>query len=168
MSNVLIGIIGVILFIGLALAGALFLGPRFQEATNSSKAAAVIQAAHQVSNAANMYRLNQGETLYSNHLGSLVSGGYLKSLPSIPNASISTIDADGCSGCANMQATGVAFFYGDTPEGRRICEAVSRQNGETAAGEVFSPKSKTMNVANYPKGQGCSLVGGGYYVFLLF
>ena len=42
MSNVLIGIIGVILFIGLALAGALFLGPRFQAATISSKASATV------------------------------------------------------------------------------------------------------------------------------
>jgi len=42
MSNVLIGIIGVILFIGLALAGALFLGPRFQESTNNSRGSAVI------------------------------------------------------------------------------------------------------------------------------
>ena len=54
MSNVLIGIIGVILFIGLALAGALFLGPRFQQSTNNSKASASVQAVSQVGNAANM------------------------------------------------------------------------------------------------------------------
>lgn len=57
MSNVLIGIIGVILFIGLALAGALFLGPRFQDSTNNSKAAAVVQTMTQLANASNMYRI---------------------------------------------------------------------------------------------------------------
>ena len=60
MSNVLIGIIGVILFIGLALAGALFLGPRFQESTNNSRASAAVQAVAQVASAANMYRVQEG------------------------------------------------------------------------------------------------------------
>ncbi len=60
MSNVLIGIIGVILFIGLALAGALFLGPRFQEATTNSKAAASVQIMKQIADAANLYTVQEG------------------------------------------------------------------------------------------------------------
>jgi type II secretory pathway pseudopilin PulG len=87
MSNVLIGIIGVILFIGLALAGALFLGPRFQEATNNSKASANVQAMQQVIAAANMYELTNGKadlpldvTIDAN--SALVTGGFLKSVPS--------------------------------------------------------------------------------------
>ena len=44
MSNVLIGIIGVILLIGLVLAGALFLGARFQAAADNSRASASVQA----------------------------------------------------------------------------------------------------------------------------
>lgn len=80
MSNVLIGIIGVILFIGLALAGALFLGPRFQESTNNSKAAAQIQAMSQIAQAVNMYRVQEGST--TDDIGLLVSSRYLKSRPS--------------------------------------------------------------------------------------
>src|SRR3546814_303803 len=60
MSNVLIGIIGVILFIGLALAGALFLGPRFQESTNNSRASASVQAVSQIASAANMFEVQEG------------------------------------------------------------------------------------------------------------
>ncbi len=84
MSNVLIGIIGVILFIGLALAGALFLGPRFQESTQNSKASAAVQAVSQVANAANMYRLQEGRTLLTGNLDLLTNGGYLKSAPANP------------------------------------------------------------------------------------
>ena len=60
MSNVLIGIIGVILFIGLALAGALFLGPRFQESTQYSQAASVMSSLRQASDAAELRMLDLG------------------------------------------------------------------------------------------------------------
>ncbi len=168
MSNVLIGIIGVILFIGLALAGALFLGPRFQEASNSSKAAAVMQANQQVANAFDLYRLNQGQGLLVQDRDKLVTNGFLKSLPTIPNAEMGVLDATGCSGCGTESMAGVAFYYGDTPEGRRVCEAVSRQNGDVLPNQTFTPLSLSMVRANFPKGQGCSLVGGGYYIFKLF
>ena len=60
MSNVLIGIIGVILFIGLALAGALILGSDFTSASSSSKAAATVSTLQQVQSAIEMYRLKTG------------------------------------------------------------------------------------------------------------
>jgi hypothetical protein len=82
MSNVLIGIIGVILFIGLALAGALFLGPRFQEATNNSKASYVSTAIAQSKNAIDMYRVNEGTPLKVGAFTALLDGGYMKSRPS--------------------------------------------------------------------------------------
>ena len=84
MSNVLIGIIGVILFIGLALAGALFLGPRFQEATNNSRASAAVQGVAQVASAISMYQVQEGNTYAT--VGTpaanddLLTKGYLKSL----------------------------------------------------------------------------------------
>ena len=63
MSSVLIGIIGVILFIGLALAGALFLGPRFQESSNTSKAAAATQAVQLVANAISLRNADSGQQM---------------------------------------------------------------------------------------------------------
>lgn len=60
MSNVLIGIIGVILFIGLALAGALILGDDFRSASRDSKATALVTQMQQVSQALEMYRLKTG------------------------------------------------------------------------------------------------------------
>ncbi|RYY05529.1 MAG: hypothetical protein EON55_26210, partial [Alphaproteobacteria bacterium] len=85
MSNVLIGIIGVILFIGLALAGALFLGPRFQEATLNSRASAIMTGVKQIADAVEMRRVNEGSRLVkSGQPTFLVSQGYLKSVPRNP------------------------------------------------------------------------------------
>ena len=67
MSNVLIGIIGVILFIGLALAGALILGDDFRTATSASQAAALMSQLKQASDAGMMYKLKTG----SAHLPSI-------------------------------------------------------------------------------------------------
>src|SRR3546814_16068064 len=89
MSNVLIGIIGVILFIGLALAGALFLGPRFQESTNNSRASASVQAVSQIASAANMFDVQEGriaavisDAVVDND--DLVERGSMKSVPTKP------------------------------------------------------------------------------------
>ena len=83
MSNVLIGIIGVILFIGLALAGALILGDDFSSANNQSKAARVVQTLQQVSSAANMYKLKTGRQLYEEDNALLVPR-FLKAYPDSP------------------------------------------------------------------------------------
>jgi hypothetical protein len=60
MSNVLIGIIGVILFIGLALAGALILGDDFRSASNSTLGATLMSQIKQAADAAEMRRLKLG------------------------------------------------------------------------------------------------------------
>ncbi len=101
MSNVLIGIIGVILFIGLALAGALFLGDRFKDANVDSKAARYISEGGQISKAYELYALNEGRfpdglrpdgTPYSStsnrsKLVQLNETGYLKAIPEGGNQS---------------------------------------------------------------------------------
>ncbi len=82
MSNVLIGIIGVILFIGLALAGALFLGPRFQESTQNSQAASIMSSLKQVTDAAELRLLDLGvQTTPATDASFLTTGGYLRTAP---------------------------------------------------------------------------------------
>ena len=85
MSNVLIGIIGVILFIGLALAGALFLGPRFQEATSNSQAAAMMTQLKQVSDAVDMWKLKTGQASFSNQDTTFLVPRFLKSVATNPS-----------------------------------------------------------------------------------
>ncbi len=132
MSNVLIGIIGVILFIGLALAGALFLGPRFQESTNNSKAASVVQAVSQVSSAVSMRNMTTGTSMNPKgpgiDLGLLVSEGYLKSVPSnagrAGTAPVLMMDAG--SGQDIAPASHIVMGLGTAEQ---ICRAIARQTG---------------------------------------
>jgi hypothetical protein len=169
MSNVLIGIIGVILFIGLALAGALFLGPRFQQSANDAKASAAVQAVKQVTDAANMYRLETGKPIRLHESAKLVDDRYLKSMPQIMGRGPFLIDAVGCAGCAGSEAEalGVGYYLGTDGEARRVCEAVSRQTGQTASGQPFAPTTSTMTRENHRNPTGCALVTSNdeYYVF---
>lgn len=78
MSNVLIGIIGVILFIGLALAGALILGDDFKSASNSTQAAATISQIQQTVSAIEMWRLKTGQSLVMNGTTAFLTPRFLK------------------------------------------------------------------------------------------
>jgi hypothetical protein len=150
-SNVLIGIIGVILFIGLALAGALFLGPRFQESTNNSRASAVVQAVSQVSNAANMYRVQEGTALVGASVGTvagtsyvLKSDGYLKSIPSNPVYAAggpALLAANGGTGTGTV-ATIVLMNMG--PDAKNVCDAIIKQTGNGDSANLTSLNSTTL------------------------
>lgn len=162
MSNVLIGIIGVILFIGLALAGALFLGPRFQESTNNSKASAVIQVVDQVAKAANMQVVQEGVPVAGNPSGAddapvtqLVSRGYLKSKPLNPidpTYNLGFVAIDGSwGGVAAWSITGLP-----TPSSKGVCAAIARQSGLTLQADG-SPPTGSAPPSNT---SGCFLANG--------
>jgi type II secretory pathway pseudopilin PulG len=139
MSNVLIGIIGVILFIGLALAGALFLGPRFQESTNNSRASAAVQAVAQVSNAANMYKVQEGKDVAGTGVApatQLQSDSYLKSVPTNPTGEGDT--AAQTAGTFKVQVAAVpaagAIRYVTmklNTNATAVCDAINKQSGVT-------------------------------------
>ena len=84
MANVLLGIVGVILFIGLAVAGALFLGDQFRKATARNDATIVLAQIQQMTQAIEMHRLKSGtQTFTCQPLTNLVPR-YLKSIPVAP------------------------------------------------------------------------------------
>jgi hypothetical protein len=120
MSNVLIGIIGVILFIGLALAGALFLGPRFQEATVNSKASAEISQVHQYAAAISMFELQEGEK-YDDSKSDRLIPAYLKTLPR---------NTGGTNYAGYFVLNGVPVTFMNLSYNgldKAICEAIQRQ-----------------------------------------
>ena len=85
MTNVLIGIIGVLLFIALALAGAMFLGPRFKEAQRNSRAMSLTQMASQIVVAMEIKRNDDGTPMPARQsMMVLAQKSYLKSLPINP------------------------------------------------------------------------------------
>ena len=137
MSNVLIGIIGVILFIGLALAGALFLGPRFQESANTSKASAISSSIAQVAQAVEMYRLQEGREAPASTTLTAIVPGYLKTMPStggMGTANWYSLDDDGDPA---GKPTWILLSVVDDGTGRAksACAAVAKNAGTaTAAG----------------------------------
>jgi len=130
MSNVLIGIIGVILFIGLAVAGALYLGDRFTSAGNESRAAATISQIAQISNAIQMYEMKTGQTFTAGtSLGTLMPR-FLRSLPSNPTTGPvpETYTAQVVS--SGGRTSLVLMELGTRAEA--VCQAISRQSGLAA------------------------------------
>jgi hypothetical protein len=91
MSNVLIGIIAVVLFIGLALSGAMYFGDRFSDATHDARAAQYVNEGHQIARAFELYGVNEGKfpdgegetdpDLNMRIMNQMKSKGYLKSVP---------------------------------------------------------------------------------------
>ena len=151
MSNVLIGIIGVILFIGLALAGALFLGPRFQDATINSKASAVVTAIQQVQSAVELYKVNTGETGYV-RMGApdWLAPDYLKTMPANPIRSSSvtywnTVNInndpypDTTDEGKQMVGRYAIAVLGSDSQADRICATVAKNTGTTVIPAYSSP-----------------------------
>lgn len=159
MSNVLIGIIGVILFIGLALAGALFLGPRFQESRNLSIASADMQVMQQIANATNLYATNENGTIPDNVAVSassdLVIKGYLKAAPVNPDGS------GGGSYIAPYTSNGrqyIRIYY----QSKAVCDAFRKQADPTDTGAVLTYLDPARQVGCFYS----TAFGGGYAVYL--
>ena len=85
MSNVLIGVLAVILLIGLGIAGALYFGSKFSGLSNDAKAAKVVAEGSQIQSAYEMRRVTTGKTLTlgngAQELETLKTEGYLKAIP---------------------------------------------------------------------------------------
>lgn len=145
MSNVLIGIIGVILFIGLALAGALFLGPRFQEATITSKSSAVVQALTQVTHAASLYEVQEGRALrannYSTNVQLLVDQKYLKTRVTSPldGSQILTVDDQGYGRDLPIDHVYLTLGTQEDPVARAVCKDIEKRQGNTDPEASMAP-----------------------------
>lgn len=173
MSNVLIGIIGVILFIGLALAGALFLGPRFQESSSSAEAAASVSAIQQVVSAIELIRTENGTSIIRNGSLANLPSGYLKTPVSNPSRAgrrnpdsyLHSIhfNNDVLNDAGDEGGTGVARYVmmsiGSDASAKATCMAIARQFGD--------PVLKTVNGDDrYPTETiGCRDGSGQYVVF---
>ena len=153
MSSVLIGIIGVILFIGLALAGALFLGPRFQAASSDSKASAHIAAIRQSSQAAALYEVDQGVALNGN-LGdlSILVPGYLRKLPV----------GHQLRGRAAGETKAVVWMRLElNASNREICTSIQKQTGMIRSGQPMMEEQGTISTLSDRFPVGCRMREGG-------
>jgi hypothetical protein len=171
-SNVLIGIIGVILFIGLALAGALFLGARFQQSRNTSVAAASVQAVSQITNGINLSNVDTTYVDAGYDPTLLKTNGYLKAIPVNPTGgpaiAILGYDATTTSGRGVLVVMQLAGATSD------VCQAITRQttNGSDIVGQDGIVSA--ANATQIPGGPvGCfkatasfgALTSGSHYAF---
>lgn len=84
MSNIIIGIIGVILFTGLAVAGTVWLGPKFTQSTVDAEAINYLNQKSQISRAIEHYASDRGRLPVESGrqpVEILVENGYLRSAP---------------------------------------------------------------------------------------
>jgi hypothetical protein len=150
MTNVLIGIIGVILFIGLALAGAFYLGPRFQQASNNSKAMSLAQMETQITAAISLKRNEDGVPLVARaSVGSLSDGGYLKALPfnpfvgqgGLPFRALYSGDLTSSGYYADVVIASMGSAVGTSD----VCRALNRQtNGTEEVPELASSEGTSI------------------------
>ncbi|QAY80261.1 hypothetical protein [Sphingosinicella sp. BN140058] len=132
MSNVIIGIIGVVLFIGLAIAGAVYLGPQFTNSKNVGDMAKVTAALSQIVSAVELRQQRTGEVLPSNtDISLLVSEGYLKSLPTNPfdAARPYQLYSDNGARVTNQAVLVVGVDIGSSDRAKDACIALERQAG---------------------------------------
>ena len=165
MSNVLIGIIGVILFIGLALAGALILGDDFLTASSSSRAVAELSRGKQIMHAVNMHDLKTGKKFgYRHEDGSRSYPGeleprFLKS-GSVPTGWHFHSNADGgVLAVRDLQAN---------DETREICLEAMRQSGQIPAesSDTTIPSLSITEINSYKTGCSALSMGGNPYYML--
>ena len=152
MANVIIGIIGVVLFILLAIAGAIFLGPQFTAANNNGKAAALVQSATQIASAVNLTNTQNGTTYASGvSTSQLVTDGGLKV---VPGNTVNTA-ATGAFLLINAAAPASTTAVADTitaslgTGNKPVCDQIEKQSGGASTGAVVT------TLTNLPRVNGC-------------
>jgi hypothetical protein len=130
MSNVLIGIIGVILFIGLAIAGAVYLGDDFMSASSDSRAAASVTQIAQVSAAIQMYEMKTGTNFAAGTSLSTLVPRFLKSIPINPTTGPAP-DTYTSQVVNSGGRTSIILMELGT-KAAAVCSAIAAQNGMSA------------------------------------
>ena len=131
MSNVLIGIIGVILFIGLALAGAVYVGQLVLDGTTQRNAGVVTASVTQTAAAVRMYGMRNRRPLApgTDAVDRLIAAGGMSARPQNP-----LVDADypmvvDANGSLTGNPAFVLMYLGQTSQARDACIEFEIANG---------------------------------------
>lgn len=140
MSNVIIGIIGVILFIGLAIAGTTILGSDFMTAGASAQAATVSSHLNQMAQGVQALQARRAVTLPASIGGglgaSLVSYKALEEVPVNPLVPGNAYNAADANGNVNGQMQLIYVDLGLGKMARDTCFAIEENAGNSNAATV--------------------------------
>lgn len=180
MSNVLIGIIGVILFIGLALAGALILGDDFRSSKASTIAATLSSQMQQISAAIAMRNIKTGTTMSAANFMTNVSSltpRFLKVAPVVPMSNVvyRTVDVDGMGRDLPIHHLQATIGPASDQTAKDVCREIEAQSGATdpdaAIAAVTTQAAWSTRVNGARKVVGCFLYTANgqnhYNAFLL-
>lgn len=183
MSSVLIGIIGIALFMGIAIGSAIFLGPRFEDAQSQSLGSSSIQAVSTVASAVSSYRMATGYAYGAGleDVQKLVDAGFLRSVPAnsvVPSRAPQIIGSNGVnysSSSATQQAIwspkAVVMSLGTD---RSVCSQIERMLGNIDSGQEVDDTTVSPITATDAKAAGCfrtnrnsfSVSSGDYVVYV--
>jgi hypothetical protein len=159
-SSVLIGIIGVALFIGIAIGGAVFLGPQFERSQDSAVASRVMsnlgEIAVSVSSARMGLGVNGGMVLATPE--NLRDAGFLAAVPDIPvNLGASWLIVDGAgydlTGSPSQADWSPRYVFFSLGADVDLCTRTERLVGNLASGQTVSTNATTIDaVAPHPSG----------------
>lgn len=166
MSNVIIGIIGVIVFIGLALAGASYVGTLVTDGTTQRNATQGVMTLQQTAAAAKLYNMRQRQWVPNSQtaVDTMISAGILKSRPInplVPSNYPIIVDING-SLTGNRPAYAI-MYIGQTEQARDACIEFEIQNGNldrTAPATMETQLAFTAR-ANTSRG-GCARMPGAF------
>ena len=162
MSNVLIGIIGVILFVGLALAGALFLCPRFQDTRSTSVGAATVQAVSQFGSAVALSNVEGNNFLEAGaDPDGLRVASYLRNVPVNPSGGDDLVILGSEGEGSGVDAV---LVVGRLPDdsGAEVCSAIVKQTKKADDRISTGGYPVVETAADLPTGPaGCFQVGSG-------
>lgn len=167
MSNVLIGIIGVILFIGLALAGALILGDDFKSASTDSKAARVMSNISQIGAAAGMYTLKTGTPYSSDLIAPLVPRFVKAEPPPVGESFVFGFRTASGPVSGGPMAFALVGWPANSKEAKSVCASIAQTYGATLEADGEPPRAPVPTQAT----SGCiklnaqwADVGSGTYI----
>lgn len=168
---------------GIAIAGAIFLGPKFEDAQSQSLGSSSVQAVTAVASAVNSYRMATGYAYGSGleSADSLVTGGYLRAVPAnpvLPGRPPQIIGANGSDYIASTSADRMSwspkYVYMSVGTDRNVCTQVMRMLGHYTGGQEIDPNTQLLP-ANGGDGKpaGCfrtaagstQIAAGDYVVF---
>lgn len=170
MSNVLLGILAVVLFMGLAIGSAVFLGPRFDEAQSLGAASDIIQSVASVSTAVNAYRMATGYA-YGPGLESpqvLVDAGFMRRVPEnslVPGRAPQIYGSNGLdylsTPAADQPVWSPRFVYMSIGDDRLVCSQVMRVLGHISGSSMVSDTAVSPAVAGDQRSAGCFRTASG-------